>query len=81
MDNVTEWQHPFVDAFKKYDTFDAPKSYKGSVNIVHVTQPLFRIQSSPEKHLKFQALFSLITQSPSLIQTAKSNIPILLEDM
>jgi len=36
MDNVSDWQHPFVDVFKRYNTFDAPKSYKGSVSIVHV---------------------------------------------
>ena len=36
MENVTEWQHPFVDVFKKYDTFDAPKAFKGSVTIIHV---------------------------------------------
>jgi len=36
MDNLADWQHPFVDVFKRYDTFDAPKSYKGSVSIVHV---------------------------------------------
>lgn len=36
MDNVTEWQHPFVDVFKKYNTFDAAKSFKGAVTIIHV---------------------------------------------
>ena len=36
MDNLSDWQHPFVDVFKRYNTFDAPKSFKGSVNIVHV---------------------------------------------
>jgi hypothetical protein len=36
MDNVSDWQHPFVDVFKRYNTFDDPKSYKGSVSIVHV---------------------------------------------
>lgn len=81
MDNVTEWQHPYVDVFKKYDTFDAPKSYKGSVNIVHVSLQSFRIQSSPEKHSKYQAPYSPITQSQYQIQTAKSNILISLEDM
>ena len=39
MDNVSDWQHPFVDVFKRYNTFDAPKSYKGSVSIVHVKKP------------------------------------------
>jgi hypothetical protein len=36
MDSALDWQHPFVDVFKKYSTFDAPRSYKGSVNIIHV---------------------------------------------
>lgn len=36
MDSVSDWQHPFVDVFKKYATFDAPRSYKGNVTIVHV---------------------------------------------
>lgn len=36
MDSNSEWQHPFVDVFKKYGTFDAPRSYKGSVNTIHV---------------------------------------------
>lgn len=46
MDNVSEWQHPFVDVFKKYNSFDAPKSYKGSVTIQHVTPTLSRILPS-----------------------------------
>lgn len=36
MDSASDWQHPFVDVFKKYNTFDAPRSYKGSVNVIHV---------------------------------------------
>lgn len=36
MDNVTEWQDPFVDICKKYNVYEAPKSYKGSVAIIHV---------------------------------------------
>ncbi len=36
MENLSDWQHPFVDVFKRYNTYEAPKSYKGSVNIVHV---------------------------------------------
>lgn len=43
MDLSSEWQHPFVDVFKKYGTFDAPRSYKGSVNIIHVLDNLHRI--------------------------------------
>lgn len=39
MDNVSEWQHPFVDVFKKYNSFEAPKSYKGNVTIIHVKHP------------------------------------------
>lgn len=44
MDNVGEWQHPFVDVFKKYSTFDAPKSFKGAVTIIHVS---LRITQDP----------------------------------
>lgn len=36
MDATSDWQHPFVDVFKKYGTFDAPRSFKGNVNIIHV---------------------------------------------
>lgn len=32
----SDWQHPFVDVFKKFNTFDAPRSFKGNVGIVHV---------------------------------------------
>lgn len=40
MDSVSDWQHPFVDVFKRYNTFDAPRSYKGSVNVIHVLSNL-----------------------------------------
>ena len=50
MEHVSEWQHPFVDVFKKYNTFEAPKSYKGSVTVIHVSILSVRIQSSQEKH-------------------------------
>jgi len=49
MENVTEWQHPFVDVFKKYDTFDSPKSFKGSVTIYHdpiIARKSFKITGS-----------------------------------
>ena len=36
MDNVSEWQNPFVDVFKKYNSFETPRAYKGAVSIVHV---------------------------------------------
>ena len=36
MDSVSDWQHPFVDVFKRYNTFEAPRSYKGNVAIIHV---------------------------------------------
>jgi len=49
MENVSEWQHPYVDVFKKYSTFDAPKAFKGSVTIIHVLKSPSRIQSLPEK--------------------------------
>jgi hypothetical protein len=56
MDNVSDWQHPFVDVFKRYNTFDAPKSYKGSVTIVHVFIHFHpRTQPSPEKPSNSQA--------------------------
>lgn len=44
MDSVSDWQHPFVDIFKKYNTFDAPRSFKGSVNIIQVLIYLPRTQ-------------------------------------
>ena len=50
MENVSEWQNPFVDVFKKYNTFDAPKSYKGSVTTIHVKISLCRTRLSLEKH-------------------------------
>jgi hypothetical protein len=49
MENVSEWQHPFVDVFKKYGTFEAPKSYKGSVAITHVLLVLARTPSLPAR--------------------------------
>lgn len=39
MDSASDWQHPFVDVFKRYNTFETPKAYKGSVTIIHVTHP------------------------------------------
>lgn len=42
MDATSDWQHPFVDVFKKYGTFDAPRSYKGSVNIIHVLKKIIK---------------------------------------
>jgi hypothetical protein len=72
MENVSEWQHPFVDVFKKYSTFDAPKAFKGSVTIIHVLESKVRIRSSPEKLLKSQALSSLTTRLPYQILRGKS---------
>lgn len=58
MDNVSDWQHPFVDVFKRYNTFDAPKSYKGSVSIVHVINSIyFRIQLSLVRHSNYPDQF------------------------
>ena len=63
MDNVSDWQHPFVDVFKRYNTFDAPKSYKGSVSIVHVKNYVnFRIQQSLVRHLNYRDQFFQIIQ-------------------
>jgi len=76
MENVTEWQHPFVDVFKKYDTFDSPKSFKGSVTIYHVTLYLFRIRLLLENHLKLQAQSYPIIQLRFQTQMEKSNIAI-----
>jgi len=81
MDNVAEWQHPFVDVFKKYNTFDAAKSYKGSVSIIHVRTYSFRIPSSLARHSKSVDLFYPITPLPYLIPMEKSNIATSSEDM
>jgi hypothetical protein len=72
MENVSEWQNPFVDVFKKYSTFEAPKAFKGSVTTIHVLQPSARIRSSPEKPSRSQAQSSPITLSPSQIPQARS---------
>lgn len=72
MENVTEWQHPFVDVFKKYGTFDAPKSFKGSVTIIHVPLLSIRTPLSQGSHSKLQGPSCPITQSPSLIPLARS---------
>ena len=37
MDNVQEWQHPFVDIFKKYNAYEAAHTHKGNVQIIHVS--------------------------------------------
>ena len=72
MENCQEWQHPFVDIFKKYNTFECPKSYKGSVTVVHVLAALFRTLPSPENVSKLQDQYSVITQLQFLTQLAKS---------
>jgi hypothetical protein len=76
MDNVTEWQHPFVDIFKRYNTFDAPKSFKGSVTVIHVHISSSRIPASPGNASKYRAPYSPITQSPSQIPMENTNSPI-----
>ena len=74
MDNVSEWQHPFVDVFKKYNSFDAPKSYKGNVTIIHVNNcHIGRIPSLLAKPSKSLDLSCQITQSQSQILTLKLN--------
>lgn len=67
MDQYSDWQHPFVDVFKKYDTFDAPRSYKGSVNIIHVLDNLHRILLLPGNVLNYLDQSYPIIQSQSLI--------------
>jgi hypothetical protein len=81
MENVTEWQHPFVDVFKKYNTFDAPKAFKGSVTIIHVHISSSRILPSQGNHSKYQAQYFQIIQLTFQIQLDRSRVAILLEDM
>lgn len=80
MDSVSDWQHPFVDIFKKYNTFDAPRSFKGSVNIIQVLIHLSRTPLLQENALNYRVLFYRTIQSPSLTLHQILNIAILLED-
>jgi hypothetical protein len=82
MDNLSDWQHPFVDFFKRYNTYDSPKSFKGSVSVIHVNYLFIsRILLSPEKHLNFLDPFSQIILLLYLIQIAMSKLVILQEDI
>jgi hypothetical protein len=52
MENSGDWQHPFVDVFKKYSTFDAPRSYKGTISILQVKKSLIKDPTIARKCFK-----------------------------
>ena len=59
MDNVQEWQHPFVDIFKKYNSFEAPHTHKGNVQIMHVPIIITLGSSHCSKDLQVNRLSSV----------------------
>ena len=72
MDNLSDWQHPFVDVFKRYNTFDAPKSYKGSVSIVHVSYQLIKDPAIARKAFKISG--SILSNNTVTIPDQNSDV-------
>lgn len=73
MDNLSDWQHPFVDVFKRCNTFDAPKSYKGSVTIVHVNS-LLKNQDPAIARKTFKLSGSILSNNTITIPDPNSDI-------